>query len=197
MTNITTRTLPGIIHLMDSARGVFIPRDFASLVTADNDLPNAGKWSGIDKEDLQILSCGPDHELYWEVWAAVLDNTTFTALDGAEYHLHQDGDLWMVCSERMTLEEQRDLLGAQCAEDYATPDDCTLYEINSYFVPALYYGDITGLSDEEAEQIAAFIEENGDNVVDSIEFDEFGECCITGLRGRTSLVLIRNPEPTV
>jgi len=189
--------MPAVVHLLSSARGVYIPRDFATIVGEDHAVPG-GTWTGLDMEDLQILSCGPDHEAYWDTWDSVLDQAVFTTPDGAKYHLFQDGDLFAVCRERMTLEEQRNLFCAEYAEDFVTPDGCRLYEINSYFVPALYHGDITGLSDQEAEQIAAFIAENGDSVVDTLPaYDEFGECEITGLHGRTSLVVLKEKSASV
>jgi hypothetical protein len=74
---------------LDSSRGVYIPRDFASCI----DLTD---WTGIKTEDLEVLRAGPDHEFYWEVWTDVLDSAE--TRDGRV--LHQDGDLWLVARDK-------------------------------------------------------------------------------------------------
>lgn len=73
---------------IDGNRGVYIPRDFAVMVERSS-------VSGVVQEDWDVLEMGPDHELYWEAWEAVLNNAVLE--DGGEfYNLHQDGDLWLV-----------------------------------------------------------------------------------------------------
>ncbi|MCP3653588.1 MAG: hypothetical protein GY766_01635 [Herbaspirillum sp.] len=74
-----------ITHFLDSARGVYIPRDFALMIDPQD-------WTGIDPQDLQTLKDGPDSEFYWDAWESVLNNAE--SLDG--WTLHQDGDLWLV-----------------------------------------------------------------------------------------------------
>ena len=78
-----------IEHFLDSARGVYIPRDFASCIDPTD-------WRGITLEDLEVLRAGPDHESYWDVWTDVLDNAE--TRDGRV--LHQDGDLWLVAQDK-------------------------------------------------------------------------------------------------
>jgi hypothetical protein len=41
--------------------------------------------------------------LFW-IW--VLDNAKYLAEGGDVYQLHQDGDLWGICYEKMTDEEK-------------------------------------------------------------------------------------------
>ena len=77
-----------IIHLVDSAHGVYVPQVFAEMAAA-------GKWEGIDPEDLAIIEAGPYHPDYWEAWTYILDSASAT-IDGLEYRLHQDGDLWAI-----------------------------------------------------------------------------------------------------
>lgn len=74
-----------ITHFLDSARGVYIPRDFAEIIDPQD-------WTGIDPQDLQTLKSGPDSEFYWDAWQSVLDYAE--SKDG--WTLHQDGDLWLV-----------------------------------------------------------------------------------------------------
>jgi hypothetical protein len=74
---------------LDSARGVFIPQNFAESI----DLKD---WTGIKAEDLDVLRAGPDAESYWDAWQSVLDYAE--TLDGRV--LHQDGDLWLVARDR-------------------------------------------------------------------------------------------------
>ena len=73
---------------LDSNRGVYIPRDFAECVRRE-------LVENVSDEDWPILLSGPDHELYWETWADVLD---YAILDDGNrrWTLYQDGDLWIV-----------------------------------------------------------------------------------------------------
>jgi hypothetical protein len=74
---------------LDSSRGVYIPRDFASCIDHTD-------WTGITLEDLEVLRAGPEQESYWHVWTKVLDNAE--TRDGRV--LHQDGDLWLVARDK-------------------------------------------------------------------------------------------------
>jgi hypothetical protein len=70
-------------------RGLYIPRDFAI---------QCGERWGLDAGDIEILSCGPDHALYWEVWDDTLE-TCALEYDGKRWRLFQDGDLWAIPEE--------------------------------------------------------------------------------------------------
>ena len=74
---------------LDSARGVYIPQNFAESI-------NPADWTGITPEDLDILRAGPEHEFYWDAWTSVLDYAE--TKDGRV--LHQDGDLWLVARDK-------------------------------------------------------------------------------------------------
>lgn len=76
---------------LDSARGVYIPQNFAESISLED-------WTGIKPEDLETLKEGPDAEFYWDVWTSVLDCAE--SKDG--YVLHQDGDLWLVKRDAAT-----------------------------------------------------------------------------------------------
>ena len=75
--------------ILDSSRGVYIPRDFAESIDVEH-------WTGIDPEDLDVLWAGPDAEFYWDAWQSVLDHAE--TKDGRV--LHQDGDLWLVARDK-------------------------------------------------------------------------------------------------
>ena len=173
-----------VVCLLDSARGQYIPKAFAELC-------NMEEW-GISKEEAEILLSGPEHEWYWETWEEVLDSAEYINPAGNKYHLHQDGDLWAYCLERMSLEDQRNLFNPSFISDYYVPDGFTLFEIGEQFLCPLYYVDLSGLTDEEISALDSFIESNGDEVADSIDYDNFGECEITGMKGKTCLVVIRS-----
>jgi hypothetical protein len=74
---------------LDSARGVYIPRDFAASI-------DPADWIGVSTDELDILRAGPDDESYWDAWQSVLDYAE--TKDGRV--LHQDGDLWFVARDR-------------------------------------------------------------------------------------------------
>lgn len=74
--------------ILDGALGVYLPQAFVQRFDADS-------W-GITPEDVAILEAGPDHEEYWDAWAAVLEYAACTEWDGTVWHLYQDQDLFIV-----------------------------------------------------------------------------------------------------
>jgi hypothetical protein len=78
---------PQALLLLDSARGVYIPRDFALSVK---------HVKNVDKEDWEAIAMGPDHLAYWEAWDQILNSAVVTDAYGNEYTLHQDNDLWLI-----------------------------------------------------------------------------------------------------
>lgn len=89
------------ILLLSSARGIYVPRDFAQ----DFNFAQDG-WQGVSPEDLATLA-DPENDWYWETWEAVLNNAYHINKDtGRTYRLYQDGDLWAVCHDHMTAEEK-------------------------------------------------------------------------------------------
>lgn len=89
-----------ILWLSD-ARGVYIPRDFATSF-ADRDKT----VSGVDAETWQILESGPDHDEYWDAWEVVLNDATVTDEKGAKFFVYQDGDCWLVPDNLVWDEEE-------------------------------------------------------------------------------------------
>lgn|ERR1044072_2786303 len=78
--------------LITDSVGVYLPQRFAESIQH-----NAVK--GVSDEDWKVLLSGPTHEHYWDAWADVCDNASIEE-DGVLYHLHQDGDLWLVPTEQ-------------------------------------------------------------------------------------------------
>lgn len=97
--------MSGIDLILSDRRGIYIPRDFAEF-----DFTN---WSGIEDEDIEILKAGPEEsDWYWETWDQVLATALYTEPQGKNtWHLHQDGDLFMVCEALMTDEEYYNFYG--------------------------------------------------------------------------------------
>ncbi len=78
--------------ILSSARGIYIPRDFAAgygaYVTGDS-----------LADDLTCLEKGPDdNDWYWEAWNRVLDNAVLVSTDGREFTLFTgiDGDIFLL-----------------------------------------------------------------------------------------------------
>ena len=77
--------------ILDSHRGIYIPRDFAESVDRKY-IKDADKFA----KDLDIC-LNPNHEWYWESWNNILDNMQIDLMgNGTYYHLMQDGDLFAV-----------------------------------------------------------------------------------------------------
>jgi hypothetical protein len=83
-------TKPQPVLYLDSARGIYIPRDFAQSFASTKYV------SGVSNTDLEILEEGPNGALYWDVWTDVLNNAIITGDDGIPYFLSQDNDLWLI-----------------------------------------------------------------------------------------------------
>ena len=91
-----------IILFLDGARGQYIPRDFARTIKRKH-------VQGVSLELLERLAKenSNESEFYWEEWETVLNNAKIV-FDGAEYTLHNDGDLWLINYEAMTEQERED-----------------------------------------------------------------------------------------
>jgi hypothetical protein len=87
---------------LSDARGIYIPRDFASSF-ADR----SKAVQGVSEDDWAILEAGPEHEWYWETWATVCDEATVTDEHGTKYSIHQDGDCWLI-PEGMAWDDKAD-----------------------------------------------------------------------------------------
>ncbi len=78
------------VLFITDASGVYCPQRFAKEIKR-NCVKN------VRPEDWAILESGPDNELYWDAWTSVLDNAEVTdPSNGITYHVHQDGDVWLV-----------------------------------------------------------------------------------------------------
>lgn len=81
---------PTIMLYLDDHRGIYIPRDFATVTKREC-------VTGVDESDLDILRAGPDHDLYWDSWDMVCRDARVTdPRTGVVYTLYQDGALWLV-----------------------------------------------------------------------------------------------------
>lgn len=99
--------LNAVTLILSDARGTYIPRDF---VCDDNnviDVEHCAKWGLTDANRGQWeAAADPENESYWDAWDWILNNAEYVDSDGDKYRLHQDGDLWGICYDRMTAEEK-------------------------------------------------------------------------------------------
>lgn len=99
-----------LILFSDCSRGVYIPKHFAESV-------DRSKISGIDLSDLDyMIECDPhgdNSDLYWETWDNVLFNCVVTDDHDNDYHLWQDGDLFLICYDLMSDEEFINFFGEE------------------------------------------------------------------------------------
>jgi hypothetical protein len=79
------------ILFVDGRHGQYVPQRFALSITREY-------VQGLEPEDWTILEAGPEDELYWDVWAGMLDNCEVTINhDGKRYEISQiEGDLWFI-----------------------------------------------------------------------------------------------------
>lgn len=93
--------------ILSDARGIYIPRDFVTDNYNEIASDHCAAWGLTDANKEHWGDCqNPDSEFYLDAWHWVLDNARFTDTNGDIFTLHQDGDLWGLCVERMTTEEK-------------------------------------------------------------------------------------------
>lgn len=95
--------------VLDSARGVYIPRDFVTDSQGGIDRAHCQKWH-INEDDALLLALGPEQEWYWETWEQVLNNA-HCMVDGKRFALHHDGDLFAVALDSMSESEIVEFFG--------------------------------------------------------------------------------------
>lgn len=98
---------PALILAVNDHHGIYVPKVFLENYS--------GICQGLAGQDA-ILSGDPESCEYWEAWDSILSNFTYTSEEGDTYTLYQDGDLWLVCEDRLTPEEYFNLFG----EEYET-----------------------------------------------------------------------------
>lgn len=87
--------LSNAILLLDSARGVYIPRDFWAMWAHLNPVILPDMTQDKIFEVSEVLDAGPDHVDYWETWEDVL-NTRWNDVNDTYYYLNHDEDLWLI-----------------------------------------------------------------------------------------------------
>ena len=99
--------MDAVIRILSDARGIFIPRDFLTDYTGEIAVEYCIAW-GLDDSNIEWWkdAADPDSDSYWDCWDWVLQHASYTTEDGDVYRLHQDGDLWGICYEKMTDEEK-------------------------------------------------------------------------------------------
>jgi hypothetical protein len=106
----TVITKPDKLLWLNDARGVYIPRDFATSLT-----DRAKHVTGVNDEQWAILEAGPhNNESYWDTWDDVLRDAVVTDDNGVKYTLYQEGDLWLI-PEGMEWDDR--------SEGYRWPDE--------------------------------------------------------------------------
>lgn len=91
-----------VIFLLSFGYGLYIPQEFVNNINSD------GRWGEFDTP--AIKEGAPYSDNYWEEWDEVLSYAKLT-IDGVEYTLHHDGDLFAVAIDKMTDEEKLNLFG--------------------------------------------------------------------------------------
>jgi len=83
--------LPEPFLLLNDALGIYLPQKFASVFD-DRDK----RVTGVTADEWTVLEAGPDHDDYWDVWDDVVKDAIITDDVGVKYHLHQEGNCWLI-----------------------------------------------------------------------------------------------------
>jgi hypothetical protein len=85
-------TKPEPVCWLNSARGVYVPRDFATSFS-----DRAKHVQGVNDEEWAILEAGPDHEHYWDVWSDVEQGAVVLNNNGVRFTVwNNEGDCWLI-----------------------------------------------------------------------------------------------------
>ena len=145
--------MSGVKLILDGARGIYIPRDFVQGF-------DLSKFRGIDAECIEACS-DPGSEFYWECWTDILDNAEHTDEQGNTWRLYQDGDLFMLCDELMTVDERQNFFDESEEESkravYERDDKLVMLDAPSYWASYLINGDASGLEDDEQRACDAWL----------------------------------------
>lgn len=87
---------------LNDAGRIEMPREFASSFD-----DRTVRVSGVSDQQWAVLERGPDHPDYWTVWDVVFETAVITDGNDVVYHLHQDGDLWLVPNDVQWSEEAK------------------------------------------------------------------------------------------
>lgn len=99
--------MEAVIHIISEARGMYIPRDFISDESGVVDEDHCLSWGlTTDNSSCWEAAIAPCLGHYWDCWSWIINNAEYTTPEGDIYRLHQDGDLWAVCYEKMTMGEK-------------------------------------------------------------------------------------------
>jgi hypothetical protein len=93
----TVNKEPAMILFCNASSGKYIPQRFVSEISPQF-------LTGVSQDEINELA-DPDSEYYWETWENILNNAKVKINDDT-YTLMHDGDLWLICYERMTEEEK-------------------------------------------------------------------------------------------
>lgn len=106
--------MEAVILILNEARGMYIPRDFISDESGVVDEEHCTSWGlSHDNRSCWAGAINPCLGHYWDCWSWIIDNAEYITPEGDTYRLHQDGDLWAVCYEKMTEEEKKNF-GFDC-----------------------------------------------------------------------------------
>lgn len=156
------KTLTKSVHCyLDSARGQYIPRDFARETKREC-------IEGVKAKDLDYLARGPGGvldedqtltedetergEFYYDTWETVCDNAIVVDPEsGNRFRLHQDSDLFLVPEEWEYDED---------SQSFRAPESDTLsrFTLPSYWASYLINGDSSGIEEPDIAACDSFIE---------------------------------------
>ena len=94
--------MDAVMLILSDSRGIYIPQNFIEQFMK----PTVDSWSGISDSAKAECLKGPEIDAYWEYWDDILRDARYHHPDGSIYNLHQDGDLFMLCFDRMDNEEK-------------------------------------------------------------------------------------------
>ena len=87
----TTEYPDDITLFLDDTRGIYLPRDFAEVITSEN-IINRQEFD----DDLDFLiKYDTTRDFYWETWQNILDHLKIK-IGRRTYFFYQDGPVWMI-----------------------------------------------------------------------------------------------------
>lgn len=126
---------PEVKLLITDASGQYIPKEFVQdfFIKGFTD-PELIEKSVSYFTDINPDWCSDcldsDNEFYWDSWTMILNNARIV-LDGEEYYLYQDGDLWLIPASFQYCEHCNHFLEPEkfVSDEYVC-EECVLDEPN-------------------------------------------------------------------
>jgi len=92
---------------LDSHHGVFIPQFFLQQLKPEY----REQIQRAYPDSYETVMAGPESDFYWDCWDHLEQALEFVDQHNRTWRLHQDGDLWSYCVDKIDSPELKEFFG--------------------------------------------------------------------------------------